>query len=110
MTIADGEKLIVADDKITGEVTIHGYEGSTAQAYAEKYGRKFELITDVPQLKAGDLNGDGEVSVADAVCLQKWLLGEPDSELKNWKAADLCKDDVIDVYDMVMLRKLLTNK
>lgn len=95
-----------ADSKVSGEVTIHGYKGSTAQKYAEKYGRKFELIADKPAHQAGDINGDGEVGIADAVCLQEWLLGSSD-KLTDWDAADLCKDGVIDVYDMVMMRKKL---
>ncbi len=57
----------------------------------------------------GDVNGDGAVNVADAVELEKFLLGASD-ELKVWKNGDLCKDEVINTYDMVFLRKLLTDK
>lgn len=99
---------LLTDEKVTGEVVIHGYEGSTAQKYAEKYGRKFELITDTPSFRAGDVNNDGEVGIADAVSLQKWLLGEGGSMQADWHAADLCKDNVIDSYDLIMMRKMLT--
>ena len=55
----------------------------------------------------GDVNADGEVNAADAVTLERFLLGASD-ELKAWKNGDLYKDEVIDTYDMVYLRKLLS--
>ncbi len=41
--------------------TIYGWEGSTAQAYAEKYGYAFSSIDDI-----GDINFDGAVDALDA--------------------------------------------
>lgn len=57
----------------------------------------------------GDINADGEVSVSDAVSLQKWLLGDEDTVMLNWKAADLCEDDQIDAFDLCVLKKLITD-
>lgn len=87
--------------------TIKGYENSTAQAYAEKYGYKFEAIkeSEIPETILGDANDDGKVTVADAVMLQKWLLSAGD--LNNWQNADICEDGKIDVFDMIEMRKLL---
>ena len=51
----------------------------------------------------GDANGDGDFTVADLVMLEKWLLGE--DKLTYWKNADLCEDQVIDVYDLCVMRK-----
>ena len=45
ISITSDDNLISTDNTITGEVTIHGYEASTAQEYAKKYGRKFIPIT-----------------------------------------------------------------
>ena len=46
---------------------IYGTEGSTAQAYAEKYGYQFALIgSDKAEILLGDVNNDGEISVEDA--------------------------------------------
>ncbi|HNZ99662.1 glycosyl hydrolase [Ruminococcus sp.] len=56
----------------------------------------------------GDLNGDGQVNVADAVILQKFILGSKDVTAANWVAGDLCEDQVLDVFDMIEMRKLLT--
>lgn len=90
---------------VTGDIVIHGYANSTAQAYAEKYDRQFELIEEA--VPSGDINGDGEFTVADVVVLQKWLLGEFDGELENWKNANFCKDDLLDVYDLCLMKKEL---
>ena len=56
----------------------------------------------------GDLNGDGQVNVADAVILQKFILGSKDVTAADWAAGDLCEDQVLDVFDMIEMRKLLT--
>lgn len=58
---------------------------------------------------AGDCNLDGEVTVADLVMLQKWLLHKS-TELTCWRHADLCRDNIIDVFDMVLLRQKLLGK
>lgn len=57
----------------------------------------------------GDVNNDGEFSVADVVLLQKWLLGVPDIKLDNWKSADLCEDSRLDVFDLCLMKKMLIN-
>jgi hypothetical protein len=41
------------------------------------------------------------------VLLQKWLLAVPDTELKNWKAADFNEDGKLDVFDLCLMRKAL---
>lgn len=56
---------------------------------------------------SGDVNGDGEFTVADVVALQKWLLGVSDDALVNWKAGDLCEDDRLDVFDICVMREML---
>ena len=55
----------------------------------------------------GDVNADGEFNVSDLVRLQKWLLAVPDKKLADWKAADFCKDDRLDVFDLCFMRKAL---
>lgn len=78
---------------ITEETTLNINKNHTLYAHWQKEG-----IT-------GDANNDGIVSVADAVMLQKWLLGS--GELTCWQNVDLCKDKRIDVFDMVLLRRLI---
>ena len=84
--------------------TIYGYDNSTAQKYAEKYGYKFESLG--KSYIKGDCNDDGTVNIADAVMLQKFLLGNNGS-LNEWRNADLCEDERIDVFDMVLMRQLI---
>ena len=55
----------------------------------------------------GDVNADGELNVSDLVLLQKWLLAVPNTQLADWKAADLCNDDRLDVFDLCLMRKEL---
>lgn len=57
----------------------------------------------------GDVNKDGNINIADLVVLQKWLVGNGDS-LDCWQLADICDDNRLDVFDMIMLRKLLIEK
>lgn len=56
----------------------------------------------------GDVNSDGEVGVADAVLLQKWLLGIPGTELAEWTAADIYENNKLDAFDMILMRRLIT--
>jgi len=52
--------------------TIYGYADSTAQAYAEKYGCTFEVLSDNVTL-SGDANGDGKVTLADCVAVLQYV-------------------------------------
>jgi hypothetical protein len=38
---------------------------------------------------------------------QKWLLGAADVTLNDWKTADLCKDDRLDVFDLCLIKRKL---
>lgn len=58
----------------------------------------------------GDINEDGAFSVADVLLLQKWLLAVPDANLANWKAADLCQDNMLNVIDLCSMKKMLLSK
>lgn len=53
----------------------------------------------------GDVNSDGLFNAADVVMLQKWLLGVGD--ITNWKYGDLCEDNVLNVYDLCLMKRML---
>lgn len=56
----------------------------------------------------GDINGDGSVSVADAVALQKFLLCTADAiSVADAPYADLNRDGILDARDFTMLRRKL---
>jgi len=64
------------DSTIYKKATIYGYEGSTAQAYAEEYHMKFVALD--ATTTAGDANNDGTVLLNDAVLILQHL-GNPDA-------------------------------
>ena len=70
-------------------------------------GEAYDIEYRVSAKLSGDVNGDSEFNTADLVTLQKWLLGKPDTVLKNWKSADFCNDNVIDSFDLCLMRKAL---
>ena len=135
-----GETVEEPEEPVDKSVVIHGYAGSTAQAYAEKYNRKFEVIEEeipqtttaeitttttativetttvttekntedvVTEIVKGDANGDGKMTIADAVSLTNWIMGVSDAKLENPDAVDLCEDGKIDVFDLCLLREEL---
>ncbi len=66
---------------IPEKTVIYGYEGSTAQEYAEKYDRVFIALdrenSQIAPTLMGDANCDGKVSIADATAIFQ-SLGNPD--------------------------------
>ncbi len=87
--------------------TIYGYDNSTAQAYAEKYGRKFESLGKAPEneTSTGDMNGDNSVNISDAVILQNCILGKQELTEEQFKNADMTGDGVVDSFDLVLLKR-----
>ncbi len=66
------------------------------------------LVTETSAAKpTGDVNGDGEFGIADAVLLVKWLLAIPDTQLANWKAADFRNDNRLDAADLSLMKQAL---
>jgi len=57
------------------------------------------------ELLMGDVNQDGEFHVADVIMLQKWLLGK--GTLTNWKAADFTGDEIINIFDLILMKREL---
>jgi len=53
----------------------------------------------------GDVNLDGKTDIADIIMLQKYLHGT--GHLTSWKNADLCNDGVINIFDLIALKKML---
>ncbi|MDE5558152.1 MAG: CotH kinase family protein [Ruminococcus sp.] len=58
----------------------------------------------------GDINVDGNVNSSDLVILQKYLLGNIPLTAEQAARADIYADEVIDVFDMVLLRKSCLNQ
>ena len=56
------------------------------------------------EFQNGDVNGDGAVTLADAVALQKWLLGE--NAIVS-AASDLSNDQAVNGMDLALFRQRL---
>ncbi len=85
-------------------VAIYGYENSTAQAYAEKYGYDFVSLGEYVETLLGDTDGDGVINSSDAssvlAAYAKIATGgqSPFTEAQT-KAADVNKDGAVDSSD-----------
>lgn len=66
-----------------------------------------DTIYSVPSVSTvqGDVNNDGICNISDAVMLQRWLLGK--GRLAVWQNGDLCKDNVIDVFDYMIMKYMI---
>ena len=60
------------------------------------------------QLK-GDINEDGETTVADLVLLQKYMVNKSELTETQLKAADYNSDNLVNVFDAVALRNSFLN-
>lgn len=93
--------------------TIFGYDGSTAQAYAEKYGYAFESLGEMLKLAAGDLNGDDAVGLEDVQSMLAYytetVAGKNPlfAEMQK-KAADVNLDEKVDIADVQYTLKYYT--
>ena len=107
--LAAFEKLDVDYDSIDG-LSVSAY-GGTIELSNAKLLVKPDGETPAKDEVRGDVNGDGEFNIADAVTLQKWLISDTKTKLTNWQAGDLCKDSNLDVFDLcVMKRELLVGE
>ena len=70
-----------------------------------------EILKVVPDSKIkGDINADGEVTVTDAVLLQKYLHNKATYQIENFANADMNNDSKVNVFDMALLKKELLKK
>ncbi|WP_296569893.1 dockerin type I domain-containing protein [Ruminococcus sp.] len=59
----------------------------------------------VAKAASGDVNADGEFSIADVLLVQKWMIGDKRYTLHDWKAADFCADGKLDIFDLTRMKK-----
>ena len=81
--------------------TIYGYENSTAQAYAEKYGYNFKLFVQ------GDISKNDLIDLYDAIEISKYIMNITDIDEDTILLADINRDGVTDLYDAIEIAKTL---
>lgn len=69
--------------------------------YHGKYDAEF---TDFLQSMTGDINADGECTLADAVTLHRWLMHDRIT-VANWLAGDLDANGVLNAADLTLLKR-----
>ena len=91
------------------DVTGLHYNRDTCKMYDTQLKNNLnDIVNKNNESVSGDLNNDGEFSVADVILLQKWLLSATDTKPENWKSADLYDDNRLDVFDLVLMKQMLT--
>ena len=106
--VADVDSYIAARKGSDGK-SIYAYflkTDGTIWSYSFEDDKYFNLSETETILK-GDVNADGKFDISDIVTFQKWLLADRNTELKNPKAADLYEDNILDVFDLCLMRKEL---
>ena len=86
----------------------------TYQAYVDtRFGSDMQMSNIVTfnvtkaKIQIGDLNSDNTLTAADAVLLQRYLLGEDTLTQTQWQAADLNADGAVNGFDLALLRQKL---
>ena len=67
------------------------------------------MVVIPPPIIMGDVDGDLSVGVSDIIMLQKWLLAVPGAELTKPEGAYLNDDNVIDIFDLALLKRMVLN-
>ncbi len=104
-------KDVIIESGISKDIVIHGYENSTAQAYAEKHGNEFVALDDVspepiePNITLGDVDGTGNIDILDVILLNRYVLGKSTLSENQQKAADVDKNGKPEPADGLMIMK-----
>lgn len=65
---------------------------------------------DLPEITPYDLNGDGNLTISDAVKLRRYILGSLELSLEEFLAADVNNDGAVNVYDFCLMREELIRR
>lgn len=58
----------------------------------------------------GDINNDKNVNTADLILMQRYILGQEDFTLDQFRRSDMDGDNLVNAFDVVLLRKILLSK
>ena len=106
-TISNGYNSVDFVNYYYFDGTIYSYENSTAQAYAEKYGYKFEALEPENEIVSGDITGNGKIDLYDAIDICKYIMGMKTFTEEEMKIADFDGNGKVDLYDVIGIAKTL---
>lgn len=87
------------------DFTIYGYSHSEAEKYAKENDLSFVSLGENPDYAAGDVDGDGVVSVMDATKIQKFKASLIKENEINTETADVDGDGIVTVMDATRIQK-----
>ncbi|MDE7121110.1 MAG: leucine-rich repeat protein, partial [Oscillospiraceae bacterium] len=96
---------------INDTAVIYGYSGSTAQAYAEKYNRKFVALDENQDTTVlwGDANRDGVTDISDVVLMNRVYVGVDEISAEGLQNADVDQSGKIELSDSMNVLRLLVH-
>ncbi|MDE6833132.1 MAG: RICIN domain-containing protein [Ruminococcus sp.] len=101
MSIVSGNKSCIDVFEISTE------DGANLNQWEYWGGDGQKFIIEPSGIVLGDVNADGTFNIADALLLQKWILGVSDTKLVDWKAGDLHADGKLDIFDLCLMKRML---
>lgn len=105
----DGKPI---ENAVSKTYSIPPANSSTAGLYSVKItseggiSRTVDVCRVYPSGVTGDVNCDGEFSIADAVCLQKWLIGR-EIDTADYTQGELDGDGILTVLDLCIMKNML---
>ncbi len=64
-----------------------------------------QTLSQNPDNIKGDVNFDGIVSLADVLMLQKALLNS--GNIKSWIAGDIDENNIVNVFDLILIKRMV---
>lgn len=84
------------------------YDRNNCKMYDEELKNSIMSVVETKTIK-GDINGDGQFNIADAVKFNNYLISNESLTNEQIKIADLNEDGVADVFDLVLFRQMVIN-
>jgi len=116
----DFSAINVIYGKIYGELPTPKKDGYIFKGWYNEYAESqitSDTIMDIAQnhtlyaawekINFGDLNSDGQITIIDAVSLQKYLHSKQKITQEQYALADVNGDGMVNVYDLILLKRKL---